>query len=159
MKKILFVGQTGSGKTTLCQRLHSQQLRYQKTQAVDYFRDAIDTPGEYLENRRFYHALITSAADAEVIGLVADPTGTDSRIPPAFAGVFDKPVIGIVTKTGQADAGQIRKAKKTLKDAGARPIFLVDTVEEQGLGALLNWLEEESGERRRDERSLAERGN
>lgn len=155
MKKIVFIGQTGSGKTTLCQRLHEQELKYRKTQAVDYFQSAIDTPGEYLENRRFYHVLMTSAANAQVIGLVADPTAPCSFLPPAFAGSFDKQVIGIVTKTSLAGEEQIERAKKALMRAGAVPVFLVDTLEDRGIPELLSWLEEgeNPGERKGIERS------
>lgn len=143
MRRILFVGQTGSGKTTLCQRLHDQELRYQKTQAVDFFQEAIDTPGEYLENRRLYHALITSAAQAQVIGLVADPTASCLFLPPSFAGAFDKPVIGIITKICLAEQRRIRQAQKALLEAGASPVFPVDTVENVGIQKLLTWLKKE----------------
>lgn len=143
MRRILFVGQTGSGKTTLCQRLHEQELRYRKTQAVEFFPEAIDTPGEYLENRRLYPALITSAAQAQVIGLVADPTAASLFLPPSFAGSFDKPVIGIVTKIGLASQGKIQQAQRALKEAGADPIFWVDTLENVGMEKLLTWLKKE----------------
>lgn len=143
MKKLILMGQTGSGKTTLCQKLHEQELRYKKTQAVEQFADAIDTPGEYLENRRLYHALITTSADAKVVGLVTDPTSDNSYLPPAFAGAFGgKKVIGIITKTGEALAGQIERAKGELKQAGADPIFLVDTPGGRGIDELTEYLEE-----------------
>lgn len=143
MKRILLVGQTGSGKTTLCQRLHEQEFRYRKTQAVDFFQEAIDTPGEYLENRRLYHALITSAAQAQVIGLVADPTAACLFLPPSFAGAFDKPVIGIVTKISLAENDRVCQAERALREAGAEPVFLVDTIEDVGIQKLLTWLEKE----------------
>lgn len=143
MKKLMLMGQTGGGKTTLCQKLHEQELHDKKTQAVELFANAIDTPGEYIENRRLYHALITTAADAKVIGLVSDPTSSRSFLPPAFAGTFGgKQVIGIVTKAEKAEGKQLKRAKQELIQAGAKPIFLVDSVTGLGMEELKNYLEE-----------------
>ena len=69
MKKIMFIGQTGCGKTSLTQALQGKELFYVKTQAVKYCGTVLDTPGEFVENRRFYSALMTSAMKADVIGL------------------------------------------------------------------------------------------
>lgn len=140
MKKIIFFGQTGCGKTTLCQKLNRQEIRYKKTQAVELLGESIDTPGEYLENRRFYSALIMSAADAKLIALVSDPTRAYHPIPPSFAGTFSKQVIGIVTKISLAEPKQIERSVAELKKAGAAPIFPVDTIEGTGLPTLLGYL-------------------
>lgn len=145
MKKIIFLGQTGCGKTTLCQKLNNQKIKYKKTQAVELLGESIDTPGEYLENRRFYAALIMSAGDAKIIALVSDPTRAYHPIPPAFAGTFSKRVIGIVTKLSLAGEQQIRASVEELKKAKADPIFLVDTIEGTGMEALRTYLERETG--------------
>ena len=50
--KLMLVGKTGVGKTTLTQRLNKEKLEYKKTQMVDYIGEIIDTPGEYIENRK-----------------------------------------------------------------------------------------------------------
>lgn len=139
---MIFIGQTGSGKTTLCQKLNEQAIQYRKTQAVVKYGDSIDTPGEYLENRHFYHALIMSAVDAKVVALVSDPTSPYHAIPPAFAGIFDKKVIGIITKMNLAEPDRIVKAEQELRKAGADPIFRVDTVDHLGIDALAAYLEE-----------------
>ena len=140
MKKIILFGQTGRGKTTLCQKLNRQEIRYKKTQAVELLGESIDTPGEYLENRRFYSALIMSAADAKLIALVSDPTRAYHPIPPAFAGTFSKQVIGIVTKISLAEPKQIAGSVAELEKAGAAPIFEVDTIDGTGLMPLMDYL-------------------
>lgn len=145
MKKIIFLGQTGCGKTTLCQKLNNQKIRYKKTQAVELLGEAIDTPGEYLENRRFYSALIMSASDAKIIALVSDPTRAYHPIPPAFAGTFSKRVIGIITKLSLAGERQIQASREELMKANADPIFLVDTLEGTGMEALAEYLKQEAG--------------
>lgn len=145
MKKVIFIGQTGSGKTTLCQKLNEQDIRYRKTQAVERFAKSIDTPGEYLENPRFYSALTVSAVDAELVALVADPTRSYQAIPPGFAAMFGKRVIGIVTKIHQAKAEAVEKAREELLRARAEPVFLVDTPEGTGIKALSDYLEQDRG--------------
>ena len=70
MKRTLLIGKTGVGKTTLIQRLTGDDLSYRKTQMVEYHLNFIDTPGEYLEHREFYRALIVTAADADYIGMM-----------------------------------------------------------------------------------------
>ncbi len=141
MKKIIFMGKSQSGKTTLCQRLHDIAVSYRKTQMVEQYSNAIDTPGEYLENRHYYSALIVSSADAKIIGVVADPTERENYIPPAFAMTFGKEVIGIITKIGIADKSQIERAEKALKTGGIKKIFKVDSILNQGVEELFSYLE------------------
>lgn len=145
MKKVIFIGQTGCGKTTLCQKLNEEAIRYRKTQAVEKYEDSIDTPGEYMENRHFYHALIMTAVDAKIIALVSDPTSQYHPIPPGFGGTFSKKVIGIVTKVNQTEPEKIHKAVEELKRAQASEIFLVDTPEGVGIPELTAYLEKEVG--------------
>ena len=142
MKKIIFMGKSRSGKTTLCQRLHALSVNYLKTQAVINYAHAIDTPGEYLENRHYYSALIVSSADAKIIGIVADPTEDENYIPPAFAMTFAKPVIGIISKIDIASSLQIKKAESALKRGGITKIFKVDSITNKGIDALFSYLEE-----------------
>lgn len=141
MKKIIFIGQSGGGKTTLCQKLHQQAIRYQKTQAVQCYQTSIDTPGEYLENRHLNRALIVTAQDAGIIGLVSDPTNPYRAIPPGFGSIFGKKVIGIVTKIRLASPEQIQAARKELENAQAFPVFLVDTLKDEGITELFQYLE------------------
>lgn len=142
MKKIIFMGKSKSGKTTLCQKLHKLAVQYKKTQMIEQYLNAIDTPGEYLENRHYYSALIVTSADAKVIGVIADPTERENYIPPAFAMTFGKPVIGIITKICLASPEQIQRAENALKNGGITKIFKIDSIEEMGLEPLFSYLEE-----------------
>ncbi len=63
MKRLMLIGPSQCGKTSLTQVLRGETLRYQKTQAIVWTPAAIDTPGEYLENRCLYSALLTSACE------------------------------------------------------------------------------------------------
>ena len=139
------MGRSESGKTSLTQALKGEELHYHKTQYTNTAEDTIDTPGEYLENRHFYNALIMTAVDAGIIALVADPTSEYRAIPPGFAGIFGKKVIGVVTKIKQAGGEQIKKAERQLKEAGVSRIFLVDTPDGTGIGELSEFLNRERG--------------
>jgi ethanolamine utilization protein EutP len=90
MKKTMLIGKTGSGKTTLIQAINSKELIYNKTQTMDYYPHFIDTPGEYIENRRYYNAIISSVGQCHKIGFVQDAVDADNIFPPNFAKTFSR---------------------------------------------------------------------
>ncbi|MFX0549982.1 EutP/PduV family microcompartment system protein [Hathewaya histolytica] len=137
----MLVGRTGVGKTTLTQVLNNDEVGYKKTQAVDYTLNSIDTPGEYIENRFYYKALIISSADSDVIGLLQDCTDSENIFPPSFGATFAKPVIGIITKIEKAKSEEeIQRAEKYLTSAGAQKIFKIDSLEKEGIEELIEFL-------------------
>lgn len=140
MKNIIFMGKTGSGKTTLCQKLDELELTYKKTQSVELYSDSIDTPGEYIENRALYNALLTTSVDAKIIALVYDCTQEENYLAPGFASMFNKEVIGIITKISIAKKSDIDFAFEQLTMAGASKIFKVDTIDCIGIEELRSYL-------------------
>lgn len=141
MKKVIFIGKTGAGKTTLCQKLDELSIKYKKTQAVENYKNSIDTPGEFIENRRMYSALTVTAVDADVIAILFDPTAPENFIAPSLATMFSKEVIGIISKINLATEKQIENGINILKNAGVSQIFKVDTVDNVGILELKNYLE------------------
>ena len=142
MKKIILMGNSFCGKTTLCQRLAGKQLVYKKTQAIEVVASAIDTPGEYLENRGMYKALVVTAVEADVILFVQDATGSRFRFSPGQASMFANLVVGVVTKTDLATEAQVEQAESLLRLAGASRVFRVSAVTGEGMEELTNWLSE-----------------
>lgn len=141
MKKTIFIGKSGCGKTTLVQRLENRNIAYRKTQTVEHTMHFIDTPGEYLERRGMYRALVVSAVDADVIGLVQECGEDNTWIPPSFASMFAKPVIGIVSKADLAKSEeQIVFASDVLVRAGVEQVFVVSAVRDIGLDPLQDYL-------------------
>lgn len=68
MKRIAFVGSVGAGKTTLFNALQGDYTLARKTQAVEFNDNGdIDTPGEYFSHPRWYHALITTLQDVDML--------------------------------------------------------------------------------------------
>ncbi len=144
MKKIIFMGAISCGKTTLCQALEGKELVYDKTQAVEFHAEMIDTPGEFILHRQYYNALNVTAAEANVIGLVQSVVETQQVFSPGFGSIFPKEIIGILTKMDLAkDKDQIQRVRQHLQSAGATKIFEISSVEKTGLQELINYLEEE----------------
>lgn len=106
-----------------------------KAMAVEYFGQFINTPGEFLENRRFYRALITSSADCDILALVQDSTRISSLFPPLFSSMFNRYTIGIITKSDAMEANS-RRAELFLKNAGVKTILLTSSKTGTGLDTL-----------------------
>lgn len=140
MKKIMLLGKTFCGKTTLIRALRRETLGYQKTQAIDYIGDFVDTPGEYLEIPRFYRALLVTSYNCDIICFVQDATGRESLFPPQFSSAFQKPVLGVITKLDHpwADAARV---EAFLKLAGAERIFCVSAFDGMGINELRAYLQ------------------
>jgi ethanolamine utilization protein EutP len=135
MNKILLIGKTGSGKTSLIQSIQGQRIMYKKTQAITFNGIFIDSPGEFLENRRLYPALLTSSVTCNIVALVQDATVINSVYPPRFASMFKKRIIGIVTKVDK-ESSNPERAEKFLRWAGAEEIVRTSAVDKTGLELL-----------------------
>ena len=141
-KRPILIGRSSAGKTTLCQCINHQALKYHKTQTIQIICDRmIDTPGEYLERRSYWGALIVTAADADVIMLVQDATEDTTMFPPGYAGQFPKPVVGVITKCDVVMPKQIENARKYLEMAGVKKIYPVSSVTGEGVEDLVSYLD------------------
>lgn len=141
MKKILLIGSVACGKTTLCQRLNGMEQIYKKTQALEVINQTIDTPGEYLENRSLFRALMVVAVEAELIVFVQDATQERFMFSPGQAAAFPIPVIGIISKSDAATQAQIQQAREQLELTGVQTIFTVSARTGHGIRQLMDFLE------------------
>lgn len=134
MAKMMLVGKTSVGKTSLVQALNNENLCYKKTQATEYYVDFVDLPGEYLENPRFYNAIVTMSYDVDIIALVQDVDCDQTYLPPHFGDMFNIPVIGIITKMDLLnDPAQLEHTRQNLIQAGAKQLFEVSNITCEGL--------------------------
>lgn len=140
MKKLILMGRVAAGKTTLTQALRGEQLRYCKTQYIDYRDTIIDTPGEYTEVARLGAALQLYAYEADIVGLVIGAEEPYSVFPPAITGMVNREVIGIVSGIDRpgADPG---RAERWLRLSGCRRVFRLSSVTGEGLGDLIAYLD------------------
>ena len=141
MKKIIVAGNVASGKTTLCQYLNGRKIEYKKTQSVEVINSMIDTPGEYFQQRTYLCALISCAADTEVMIFVLDPTQEQSCLRVGLASTFLMDVIGVITKIDLATEEQITRGKELLRLAGTDKVFAVSAVTGEGMDLLTEYLE------------------
>ncbi|HWQ43798.1 MAG TPA: EutP/PduV family microcompartment system protein [Desulfosporosinus sp.] len=136
MGKILLIGGIGAGKTSLKQMLMNEQLSYRKTQMLDFSQTFIDCPGEYLEIPRFYHVLIDTSFQVSEIWALQDATKLRTFYPPKFAKVFNKPIIGIITKVDLPEAN-VEQAISFLAYAGiTEPCYLTSIMNGEGYSPL-----------------------
>jgi len=133
MRKAMFVGAIGCGKTTLIQRLHHEPISYDKTQAVEFRGEIIDTPGEFVEHRYLYPSLMTMATGARLIVAIQSAIDQRAVFPPAFTTMFPVQTIGIISKIDEADADQIAYAQAQLNTAGIAQIYQLSSVTGAGV--------------------------
>jgi ethanolamine utilization protein EutP len=131
----MFIGPSAAGKTTLIQRLIDKEIKYDKTQAVEYIGNYIDTPGEYMQQRGYWGSLTITSHDADIIGLVQDSTSEDCWFSGGLTSKFEKPVIGILTKIDSADSNQ-KQGRAYLELAGCQTIYPVSSFTNEGIEEL-----------------------
>ncbi len=143
MKKILLIGKIASGKTSLSQRIMGLKLQDHKTQAIEVINDdIIDTPGEYVELKQYYRALVTTAAEVDCVLVLQDCTDTQCSFSPRMKCMFNRPMIGVLTKIDLAPPlEQLETMKEILQLAGAEEIFCISSKTGEGIEELLKFLQ------------------
>ena len=140
MKKTLLVGRHGVGKTTLKQALRGEEIRYVKTQAMDYGNWLIDSPGEYAEVHGLGAALAIYSYEAEIVALLIAADDDYSLFPPNITCMVNREVIGIVTKIDHAPP---HRAEAWLRLSGCEKIFYVNSHTGEGVEELKTYLTRE----------------
>lgn len=135
--RILLIGGVGAGKTTLKQCLMHETPVYRKTQMLDFKGLFIDCPGEYLQMPTYYRVLIDASHRVAEVWALQDASCKRTLFPPNFVKVFNKPVVGIITKIDRPDAAPAA-AEKFLRQAGiATPVIPVSAREGLGVEPLV----------------------
>lgn len=142
MRKIALMGRSEAGKTTLTQALKGETIHYHKTQYINNFDVIIDTPGEYVQTKGLGHALALYTYEADIVGLLAASNEPYCLYPPCITCMANREVIGIVTKIHHPE-GNVKRAEGWLRLAGCKKIFFVDSVTQEGVPELMEYLREE----------------
>ena len=119
--KIMLIGPSAAGKTTLIQRLIDEEIKYDKTQAVEYIGN--------------WGSLTITSHDADIIGLVQDSSSEDCWFSGGLTSKFEKPVVGVITKIDKDDSNP-KQARSYLELAGCTTIFEVSSYTGEGVEAL-----------------------
>ncbi len=142
MKKIMLFGRVGAGKTTLTQALLGEEIKYFKTQYVNYLDTVIDTPGEYTERRETGGALALYAYEADVVGLVLSANEPYSIFSPCLTSMVNREAVGIITGIDKPDAN-VERVARWLELAGCKKIFPVSAITGEGIKELIDFLKED----------------
>lgn len=114
---------------------------YRKTQMLEFKGLFIDCPGEYLQMPTYYRVLIDASHRVAEVWALQDASNKRTIFPPNFAKVFNKPVVGIITKIDRADA-MPETAEKILRQAGVvAPVFSISAREGIGVEPLIRRME------------------
>ncbi len=141
MKKTLLVGRHGVGKTTLKQVLRGEEIRYVKTQYMDYGDWLLDSPGEYAEVHGLGAALAIYAYEADIVALLIAADDDYSLFPPNITCMVNREVIGIVTKIDHASPA---RAANWLRLSGCEKIFPINSHSGEGVEELKSYLRKQS---------------
>ena len=139
MRKLVLMGRSEAGKTTLTQALKGEEIRYYKTQYVQYFDSFIDTPGEYAQSHRLGKALALYTYEADVVGILVAANEPYCIFPPCVTSQANRECIGIVTKIDLPNAN-VPLADRWLRNAGCTKIFHVNSLEGEGVPEILEYL-------------------
>ncbi|MBE5747139.1 MAG: EutP/PduV family microcompartment system protein [Clostridiales bacterium] len=143
MKKLMLIGRVAAGKTTLTQALRGEEIKYFKTQYVNYLDTVIDTPGEYTERRETSGALALYAYEADVVGLVLSSNEPYSIFSPCLTSMVNREVIGIVSGIDKPD-GNVERVTRWLKLAGCKKVFPVSSITGEGIKELADFLNDDT---------------
>ncbi|MDY0258958.1 MAG: EutP/PduV family microcompartment system protein [Desulfovibrio sp.] len=135
MGRIMLLGERGAGRRSLARALGHAPAFMPQPMAVEFAGRFVIPPPEFLENRRFYRALITVSMDCSTLLFVQDATRCTSAFPPGFARIFNRHVAGIITKTDMPEAS-IERATRFLNNAGLKNIYALSVLSDEGLDTL-----------------------
>ncbi len=152
----MLIGRVAAGKTTLTQALRGEEIKYYKTQYVNYLDTIIDTPGEYTERRETSGALALYAYEADIVGLVLSANEPYSVFSPCLTSMVNREVIGIVSGIDKPDAN-VERVTRWLKLAGCKKVFPLSAVTGEGVAELAAYLEDDEDRKRREEAEKAKK--
>ena len=156
MKKLMLICRVAAGKPTFTQALRGEEIKYYKTQYVNYHDTVIDTPGEYTERRETSGALALYAYEADIVGVVLSANAPYSIFSPCLTSMVNREVIGIISGIDKPDAN-VERVTRWLKLAGCKKIFPVCAITGEGLRELIEYLEEDDERERRLVREAEEK--
>ncbi|GGP22532.1 EutP/PduV family microcompartment system protein [Silvimonas iriomotensis] len=117
--RFALVGSIEAGKSTLFNALHGRHESARKTQAVEFDQTgAIDTPGEFFNHPRLYHALINTITDVDVLVYVHPANLLELHMPPGLLEVYhNKRLFCVISKIDLPDATPAR-VENLLRERG-----------------------------------------
>lgn len=121
----MLLGENGAGRRDLVRALLPALSHapggVRPSLAVEYVGPFVLPPSEFLENRRFYRACITTSLECATLVFVQNAVRKTSVFPPGFATIFNRRVLGVITNA-HAPGAYSERARRFLQSAGVREI-------------------------------------
>jgi len=134
----VLVGNVGSGKSTLLKALLGLDNAVTKTQSlVFHHNNIIDSPGEFLNNRVLYGALLSTISQVDIIVYLQAADSGQLHMPNDLLRLYTgKRVIGVVSKTDVPGAN-VEAAEAALTEEGiSGPYFKVSISDQESVQRL-----------------------
>lgn len=129
---VAFVGEVDAGKSALIDALIDQETQTGKTQAPIFYRGGvIDTPGEFVDNRAWNGALLSTISTVKTIVILQPATAKAMHTPSGLLRVYpNKNIVGVVSKTDEEGA-DIHHAAQLLKRYGVPEPYFYTSIHDQ----------------------------
>jgi ethanolamine utilization protein EutP len=138
----ILIGDVGCGKSTLINHIFGYREPVTKTQALAFHGDnVIDSPGEFVNRRYLYGALLNSVVGVDTIVYLHAADQQSVVMPGDLLRMYDnKHVVGVVSKV-DIEGADIATAELCLAQAGiARPYFQVSVKDPASVRALVDYI-------------------
>lgn len=138
----MLVGPVGGGKTTLFKALYGRLDEVRKTQSIEFEYDGnIDSPGEFINIPRMYHAFIQTASDIDTIVYVHPSDELEFRSPPGLLFVYpNKRHVAVISKADLPNTQPDEVEAMLRKNGFGDPIFRVSYQDKKSIRALRQFL-------------------
>ncbi|MGL4613325.1 MAG: EutP/PduV family microcompartment system protein [Shewanella sp.] len=142
LDSVVFVGEVDSGKSALINQLLEYDTNTGKTQApIFYPGKVIDTPGEFMESRAMYGALLTTISNVKTIVLLHPANAQYFASPRGLLTVYsNKNIVGVISKV-DAPGADIDKSIALLRQNGIpEPYFMTSIFDPSSIKQLSHYL-------------------
>ena len=132
LDSIAFIGEVDAGKSALIDKLIDQETHTGKTQSPIFYQgQVIDTPGEFVDNRAWNGALLSTICSVKTIVYLQPANAKRFSPPSGLLRVYpNKTIVGVISKVDAPDA-DLEKATKFLRQNGVPEPYIQTSIFEQ----------------------------
>ncbi|MCW8327759.1 50S ribosome-binding GTPase [Photobacterium sp. SDRW27] len=139
---IAFIGEVDAGKSALINKLIVQETNTGKTQSPIFYKGrVVDTPGEFVDNRSWNGALLSTISSVKTIVILQPATAKRVSAPSGLLRVYpNKNIVGVISKV-DAEGADCAKAGTLLKQHGVPgPYFHTSIFDQASIDQLYHHL-------------------
>lgn len=136
------LGEVDAGKSALINMLIKQDANIGKTQSPIFYQgQVIDTPGEFIDNRAWNGALLSTISSVKTLVILQPASAKTFSAPAGLLNVYpNKNLVGVVSKIDQATA-DINIAEQLLRNNGIpEPYFHISIYDQASIDELFQYL-------------------